>query len=58
VRLLPKLPVKIWIVERADAAFERFGIDGLIKELRSDTQCANSIACSPCGTDLAKASVS
>jgi len=52
IRVLPKLPIEPGIVVRVHAAFEGFGVTGSVKEPRRDTQCANSIARAPGGTDL------
>jgi hypothetical protein len=52
LRVLVKLPIKIRVVVRSDAALEHFGIGRSIKEPRRNTQCANSMTGSPRGTDL------
>jgi hypothetical protein len=50
--VLAKLPIKIRIVVRSDAALKCFGVNGSIKESRRDTQRSNLIAGGPRGTDL------
>jgi len=52
LRVLAKLPIKIWIVVCVPTALEDFGIDRPIKKPRRDTQRSNLIAGRPCGTDL------
>ena len=52
LRVLAKLPIRIWIVVCVPATLEAFGIDGPIKELRRDTQRPNLIASVPSSADL------
>lgn len=50
--VLAKLPIKIGIVMRSDAALESSRIGRSIEEPRRDTQCANSITGSPRSTNF------
>ena len=52
LRFLAKLAVEIRVVERIDAALERLGVGGAIKEPRRDTQRADPVTGSPGGTDF------
>jgi len=52
LRILAKLPIKIWIVVGVHAPFESSSFGGSIKEPRRNAQCSNLITGHPRGTDL------
>jgi hypothetical protein len=57
LRFFAELPVKVRIIVRVHAAFERFCISRAIKEPRRDAQRADPITSSPCRTNFVRLAV-